>query len=354
MLLTIAVLLGACATQPKGLGTSSPKDKLLFSGEEKHLKNAVQLTDGGKNAEAYFSFDGRWLVYQSHNEKNSCDQLYVMRTDGSDKRMISTGRGRVTCGYFLDPGRAEKSRIIYSSTHDFNDNCPAPPSRKHGYVWPIYPSYELYVDHFKGNQLKRLTENEFYDAEATVSPDGKEIVFTSTRDGDLELYIMNSDGDNVRRITTQLGYDGGAFFTHDGKRIIYRAYHPKTKKEKKQYSSNLKKNIYRPTYLELFIIDKDGKNRRKITNLKNASFAPFMFPGDKRVIFSTDIVDPSKHTFNLFGINVNGKFLEQLTFGTGFEAFPMFSPNGKHFVWSSSRHASKRRDINIFFAEWDE
>ena len=332
--------------------TTTGKEKLLFPGEEKYLKNVRQLTFGGQNAEAYFSQDGQWLIFQSQRGNYECDEQYVMRIDGSELRKVSTGKGRVTCGYFFGTKNKLPAGLVYASTHDFGHKCPAKPDYSRGYVWPIYPSYELYTNTFKGDQLRRLTKNNFYDAEATVSPNQKEMVYTSTRDGDLDLYIMNVDGTNNRRITTDLGYDGGAFFSHDGKKLIYRAYHPETEQEKKTYKENLKNHVYRPSWLELFIIDTDGKNKKQITNLRAGSFAPFLFPNNKRVIFSSNKRDQRGRGFDLYAIDLDGKNLEQITFSNTFDAFPMFSPDGKYLVWASNRNGKVAGETNIFIAEW--
>ena len=342
--LTAVIFISSCNLMNKNIHTNK---------DEKSFKNIKQITHGGKNAEAYFSMDSRWLIYQSHNEENKCDQMYVMRTDGGDKRLVSTGKGRVTCGYFVDLGPAEKSRIIYSSTHDFSDECPPEPDRRKGYVWPIYDSYEIYIDDFKGGNLKRLTNNKAYDAEATVSPDGKSIVFTSTRDGDLDLYLMDVDGKNLKRLTSTLGYDGGAFFTPDGKRIIYRAYYPKTKKEKEEYVSLLKQGLFRPSYLEIFTINLDGTNKKKITNLGVSSFAPFMHKNNE-IIFSTNYPDLKGRAFHLYMMDQYAKSLKKLTTSGYFNSFPMFSYDGKKLVWASDRGGKKRGEINIFIADWVE
>lgn len=342
LLLALALTISACTkkSEPQGV---------IFPGEEKHFRNVKQLTFGGENAEAYFSRDGQWLIFQSQRGDYPCDEQYIMRTDGSDLRKVSTGSGRVTCGYFFGGDRKD---FIYASTHDFAKECPPKPNYMFGYVWPIYPSYELYTDSFKGSSLKRLTNNNFYDAEATVSPDQKKVVFTSTRDGDLDLYIMNTDGTNVKRVTTDLGYDGGAFFTNDNKRLIYRAYHPQTKEEKEEYLAKLKDHKFKPSHLELFIIDIDGKNKKQITNFGKGTFAPFMFPNDKRVIFASSKDDPKGRSFDLFAIDVDGTNLERLTFSGTFDSFPMFSPDGKKIVWASNRNGKVRGETNIFIADW--
>lgn len=329
---------------------------LLYPGEEKHLKNVKQLTFGGQNAEAYFSADGKWLIFQSERDGYPCDQMYVMRTDGSQLRRVSNGHGRVTCGYIIgdDPISPNPDQVIFSSTHDHGTECPAKPDYSKGYVWPIYESFEMYTEKFGGGKLNRLTNNKFYDAEATVSPDQKEVVFTSTRDGDLDLYVMKVDGSKVRRVTRDLGYDGGAFFSHDGEKLIYRAYHPQTAAEKKSYKEDLKNNLYRPTWLELFIIGKDGKNKRQITNLKGGTFAPFLFPNDKRVIFASNYKNPRGRQFNIYAIDLDGKNLEQITDSGTFDSFPMFSPDGKKLVWASNRNGKEKHETNIFIADWIE
>lgn len=329
---------------------------LLFPGEERHFQNVQQLTFDGKNSEAYFSFDNRWLVYQAKASQGDCDQLYVMRTDGSEKRPLTKGNGLVASAFFVDADRpAEQSRIIYASTQSHPDACKSPvENSSEGNIWTILPSYEIYVSEFNGGESKRLTDNKFYDGEASVSPDGKQIVFTSDRAGDLDIYVMDIDGKNVRRLTSAFGYDGGAFFSQDGKHIIYRAFHPTLKKEKQLYSKLLKKGLFKPTSLELFMMDRDGTNKKRLTDLKAASFAPYLFPGNRRVIFSSNLADPKGRFFDLFAVNTTGGFLEKLTFNQGFDAFPMFSFDGKKVVWVSSRNGKNKHDVNVFTADWIE
>lgn len=340
------LLLAACQSKaPVKLETAN----LLFPGET-HLKNVKQLTFGGQNAEAYFSADGQWLIFQSQRDAHPCDQMYRMRIDGSEVQKISNGEGRVTCGYFV----GQQKDMIYASTHASGKDCPPKPDFSKGYVWPIFSSYELFSKAFtEAGPGKQLTKNNFYDAEATVSPDQQEVVFTSTRDGDLDLYLMKPDGSHIRRVTKDLGYDGGAFFSHDGKKLIYRAYHPSTAAEKKDYRQNLKNNVYRPTWLELFIIDTDGKNKKQITNLKGGTFAPFLFPNDKRVIFASNYKEPMSRKFNLYAIDLDGKNLEQITNSGTFDSFPMFSPDGKKLVWASNRNGKVPHETNIFIADWE-
>ncbi|MCO5142853.1 MAG: hypothetical protein M9962_07175 [Oligoflexia bacterium] len=334
---------------------SVPDGKVFFEGEEKYFTNVRQLTFGGQNAEAYFSPEGDWLIFQSQRGDYPCDEMYAMRIDGSDLRKVSTGKGRVTCGYLygLNEKAESPANLIYASTHDAGETCPAKPDYSRGYVWPIYSSYELYTNDFdKNNSLKRLTNNNAYDAEATISPNQLEMVYTSTQDGDLDLYTMDVDGKNRRRITKDLGYDGGAFFSHDGEKLVYRAYHPKTAKEKKDYIKNLKAGVYRPSWLEIFVINKDGTGKKQITNLKGGSFAPFFFPSDNKIIFSSNYQDPKGRKFNLYSVDTSGKNLEQITFSETFDAFAMFSPDGKKIVWASNRNGKVPGETNIFIADW--
>lgn len=317
---------------------------------EKHLRNIKQLTFGGENAEAYFSFDGKKLSFQSKRDGRGCDQIYTMNTDGSDVKMVSNGEGRTTCSYYLKGGK----KIIYASTHKGGRECPPNPDYSKGYVWAIYPTYDIYEANADGSNIKPLTTTPGYDAEATVSPDGKKIVFTSMRDGDLDLYVMDTDGKNVKRLTAELGYDGGAFFSPDGKQIVYRSYHPKTEAEIARYKDRLAHDLIEPTVFEVWVMNADGSNKRQVTNLASASFAPFFTPDGKRIIFCTNYFasDKQKRNFDLALINVDGKGLERVTFNESFDGFPMFSPDGKQLVFASNRNAAKQGDTNVFIADW--
>ena len=297
---------------------------------EKHLRNITQLTFGGENAEAYFSADGRRLIFQSTREGRGCDQIYTMNTDGSNVKMVSTGSGRTTCSYFFP----NLGRILYSSTHLGNKDCPPRPDFSQGYVWAVYPTYDIFTARPNGSELKQLTNSPGYDAEATISTSGKNIVFTSTRDGDLDIYSMDANGRNVRRLTNEIGYDGGPFYSRDGRQIVYRAYHPQTEKEKADYLSLLKSNLIRPTTLELWVMNADGANKRQVTRNGKANFAPYFFPDGKRIIFASNMDDPKGRNFDLYTINVDGSGLERITDNDTFDGFPMFSPDGKKLVFA--------------------
>ena len=322
-------------------------DTLRIKGE-KHLKNLKMLTLTGENAEAYLSFDEQKLIYQSTVGGLQCDQIFTMNIDGTNKKLVSTGLGRTTCAYFL-PG---DSTILYASTHLAGDECPAPPDRSKGYVWKLYDSFDIFLANADGSNLRRLTTAPGYDAEATVSPLGDKIIFTSTRDGDPELYLMNLDGTDQLRLTNERGYDGGAFFSHDGKKICFRASRPKTEKELSDYEELVKDGMVRPTALEIYVMDADGKNIQQITNAGKASFAPFFHPDGKRIIFSSNMNSQNGRNFDLFIVNIDGSGLEQVTFNETFDGFPMFTSDGKKLIFASNRFNLKQGDTNIFIADW--
>lgn len=334
---------------------SSNEQRLAYP-KEKHLKNVQQLTFGGENAEAYFSYDDKMLVFQrSHKEKGiECDQIYFgeIPTDGGEFKyeLVSTGKGRTTCSYFM-PG---DDKIIYASTHLADANCPPEPDREKikKYVWPIYDSFELYVSNNDGTDLRQLTDNNFYDAEATLSPTKDKIVYTSNRSGDLELYVMNIDGSNLVQVTSGLGYDGGAFFSPDGKKLVFRSSRPKTPEAIKEYKDLLAEGLVAPTDMEIYVSNIDGSDLTQVTKLGNANWAPFFHPSGEKIIFSSNHASKRGFPFNLFMVNLDGSGLEQITFDDTFDSFPMFSYNGKYIVWGSNRNNGETRDTNLFLAEW--
>jgi len=332
------------------LGASPQSAPDLRTPQEKHFLNLRQLTFGGQNAEAYFSSDGKQLIFQSTREGRRCDQIYAMNADGSGVHMVSTGQGRTTCGYFFPGGK----RILYSSTHLAGADCPRPPDMSKGYHWAIYPSYSIFTADPDGSRLKRLTDPPGYTAEATISSDGRKIVFTSTRDGDLDIYTMDAGGRRVKRLTHELGYDGGPFFSPDGKWIVYRAYHPRTEKEIEEYKRLLKDNVIRPSTLEIWIMKADGSGKRQLTHNGAANFAPSFFPDGKRIIFSSNMDSPGggMGNFELYAIHLDGSGLERITYSGGFDGFPMFSPDGRKLVFASNRNAKAPHETNVFIADW--
>ncbi len=321
----------------------------LININEKYISNLKQLTFGGLNAEAYFSSNGKEIVFQATKGNLKCDQIFTMNLKGENEVIISTGKGRTTCGYFI-PGT---DRIVYASTHAAADDCLPDADRSKGYVWAVFDEYDIFTVKKDGTDLKQLTTTIGYDAECTVSPDGKKIIFTSSRDGDLELYEMNIDGTNQKRITFDNGYDGGAFYSNDGKQIIYRAHHPISIEDKKLGEDLLSKELVKPSQMELFIMNSDGSNKRQLTNNGAANFAPYFTKNGKKIIFSSNVGDPNKFNFDLFIVDTSGANLEQITFTDGFDGFPMISPDEKKIIFASARGAKSRREINIFLADWN-
>jgi len=324
-------------------------DTLVLSGE-KHFKNMKMLTNGGENAECYFSFDGKRFVFQSRSGDMQCDQIYTMNIDGSDKKMVSNGKGATTCSYFYPDGNS----ILYSSTFLGGDDCPPKPDYSQGYVWALYDTYDIFKANEDGSNIVQLTKEKGYDAEATISPKGDKIVFTSTRDGDIELYSMNLDGSGVKRLTHEVGYDGGAFYSYDGTKIVYRASRPKKEEEIKEFKNLLGQGLVRPHTLEIYVMDADGNNNIQVTDNGAANFAPYFFPDGKRIIFCSNMDDPQGRNFDLFAVNVDGTGLERITYSNVFDGFPMFSPDGKKFVFCSNRFNTKPHETNAFVCDWIE
>ena len=314
--------------------------------QEKHLKDIRQLTFGGENAEAYWSPDGKKLIYQAHAAEGGCDQQYVMDLATGKSTLVSSGKGRTTCGYFSYP---KGDRIIYASTEGDSDACPPPADKSNGYVWPVYPSYEIYEK--TGDHVRRLTNSPGYDAEATWCHQGGKIIFTSMRDGDLDLYEMDEHGHVTRRLTNTPGYDGGAFYSADCKEIVWRANHP-TGAALDEYRALLKQNLVKPTVMELFVANADGSNARQITSNGAANFCPYFTPDGNHIIFSSNLGDPQRREFDLYIVPKTGGEPERITFAPGFDGFPVFSPDGQWLVWASNRANATGYITNLFLAKW--
>jgi len=359
-LLILLFLVGTSADLGETVSASDvqPSIDTLAYPEETHLRNLRQLTFGGDNAEAYFSFDGKWLIFQKTYAKEGipCDQMYIGRIpekqdEPFQPRLISTGKGRTTCGAFTRDGK----HVIYASTHLGSDDCPPVPDRsRYGnrYIWPLYGSYDIFLADLNGNIVQKLTTTPGYDAEATLSPDGKKMLFTSTRDGDLELYVMDLKNGQTRRITHTLGYDGGAWFSPDGKKIIWRASRPTTEAEIKEYKELLAENLVAPTRMEVFVANADGSQAVQITQLGQANWAPAFMPDSRRIIFASNHEYKRGFPFNLYTMDGDGSNLLKVSRDQGFDAFPMFSPDGRRLVFCSNRNNGGTRDTNIFLADW--
>jgi Tol biopolymer transport system component len=346
---------GACTRVPQASVPADSSSQVLGGSPhtvssapgESHFAAIRQITFAGENAEAYFSGDGEWITFQGTHGEHPCDQQFVIRSDGTGLRRVSDGRGKTTCGWFF-PGA---KKLLYASTSAHDPVCPVKPDPSKGYVWPL-DRYDIYTVNRDGTDNRRLTFNNVYTAESVLSPDGKRIVFTSLKDGDLEIYTMNADGSDVRRLTNTPGYDGGAWWSPDGKEIVYRSNHPKDPTELKQYRDYLAQGLVRPSKVELFLMNADGSNQRQITNLGGANFGPSWTPDGKRIVFSSNYKNPRSGNFDLYLVNKDGTGLEQITFDESFDGFPMFSPDGKKLIWASNRHATKPTETNLFIADW--
>jgi Tol biopolymer transport system component len=314
-----------------------------------HLTNIRQLTSGGQNAEAYWSPDGQRLIFQTTRPPYGCDQIFIMNADGSDQHLVSSGKGRTTCGYFLKDGK----HIVYASTHETAEACPTPPDRSKGYLWGVFPGYEIYVATDAGKILEKLTDAPGYDAEATVNWKTGRVVFTSKASGDLDLWTMRTDGSHKKRITTAPGYDGGPVFSRDGKKLVWRANYPATPETMKRYKDLLAENLTAPMKMELVVSDANGRNARTITQFGCASFAPTFTPDGKKILFASNKHNCDGRKFELFLINLDGSGLEQVTDFNGFASFPEFSPDGRKLVFCSDRNAKERYEFNIFVADWN-
>ncbi|MEO7146044.1 MAG: hypothetical protein ABI165_21325 [Bryobacteraceae bacterium] len=313
-----------------------------------HLSSIHQLTSGGENAEAYWSPEGERLIFQSTRDGHACDQIYIMNADGSKPHMVSTGKGVTTCGYFYPDG----IHILYASTHQGDAACPPKPDRSKGYVWPVYPDYDIYLATDDGKILRNLSDSPGYDAEATINWRGRKIVYTSLESGDLDVWSMNLDGSNKVQLTSTLGYDGGAVLSRDGKKLAWRAHHPTGDAGRTEYSELLKKDLTSPMKMELFAADADGKNVKQITNFGCASFAPTFTPDGRKLLFSSNKNACDSRKFELYLINIDGTGLEQVTTFGGFTSFAEFSPNGKRIVFTSDHDARSEYEFNIFTADW--
>ncbi|MGH9629713.1 MAG: TolB family protein [Bryobacteraceae bacterium] len=322
----------------------------LFAQDSRHLSNVRQLTSGGQNAEAYWSPDGKRLIFQSTRDGGRCDQIYIMDADGANVKRVSNGEGVTTCAYFLP----DSKHIVYASTHEKAPDCPPRPDRSKGYVWAVYPAYDIYLATDEGKVLRKLTDAPGYDAEATVNWKTKKIVYTSLASKDLDLWTMNLDGSGKKRLTTATGYDGGAFFSGDGKKIVWRAHRPAEGPELDRYKELLRDNLTAPMKMELFVGNADGTGAKQITSFGCASFAPQFTPDGKRIIFSSNKNKCDSREFELFLIDLDGKNLQQVTSFGGFTSFPEFSPDGKKLVFTSSRNAKSPYEFNIFTADWKD
>ena len=342
VLIAATIIVAAFHSRPQGRDVSPQAG-------ERHFAHIRQVTFGGENAEAYFSRDGQWLTFQSTRDGRACDQQYVMRIDGTGLKRVSNGNGKTTCGWFLPDGQ----RLFFASSHAHDSTCPPRPDPSRGYVWGL-DRFDIYTVNRDGSGLRRLTNYNVYTAEGVLSPDGRRIVFTSLKDGDLDIYTMNVDGTDVRRLTTTPGYDGGPWWSPDGTKIVYRAWHPPDSAGLADYQGLLAQRMVRPSRMELWVMNADGSGQRQITSLGGANFGPSWTPDGRRIVFSSNYKNPRSRNFELYLVNLDGSGLEQITHHEEFDGFPMFSPDGKRLVWASNRGNSGSGETNLFIADWKD
>lgn len=316
--------------------------------KEKRLRNVRQLTFGGQNAEAYWSADGETIVFQTRQPEWPDEQIAIMNADGSAKKLVSTGKGRCTCSYLTPDGKW----LYFSSTHSVNEGAQKPVDMSKGYVWMVNPEFSLYRSRPDGSNLELILNKGSYVAETTISSAKPEMFFTAAFEGDLELYRSDLKGKNIKRLTHNVGYDGGPFVSWDGNWVVYRRYSLKEQSEFDEYRSLLKENLVRPSKLEVWLMDRNGKGNRQVTSLGCASFAPFLHPDNQRIIFASNFGDKKNREFELWMIRTDGSKLERVTYAPDFDGFPMFSRDGKQVVWASNRNGKVRGETNIFVADW--
>lgn len=327
-------------------------DDLIREGEV-HFARLWRLTWDGENAEAYWNPGGDRLVFQRRWSGVDCDRIFVTREEEAPVQ-VSDGRGTTTCSYFLPDGQ----RVLYGTTGSVHEDCPPKPDMRYGYTWAIYPEYDIHVHDLTTGESRPLITGPGYDAEATVSPVGDRIVFTSTRSGDIELWTADLDGGSLHQVTDRVGYDGGAFFSHDGTKLVYRTTafdEVDLEADQERYRELLGRNLIRPHSMEIWVVNADGSEPRQVTRLGKANWAPYFFPDDSRVLFCTNhhsSEGEARMNFDLFAIDLDGSNLERITFEDTFDSFPMFSPDGRYLVFASNRGGASEGDTNLFIAEW--
>lgn len=349
----------AAAASAAAAGTAKPafrpvppsavaQDSLIRAGED-HFAHLWQLTFGGQNAEAYWSADGTRLIFQAMAGEAKCDQQYEYDLATGEVTRISNGTGRTTCGYFYDDDR----RVLFASTQAGGEACPPDPDMSHGYTWALYPTYDIWTCRPDGSDLQRFIDHPGYDAEGTMSVDGKWLVFTSKRDGDIDLYKIRMDGTGLTRLTDSVGYDGGAFFSHDGKRIVWRTYRSDDPAYVDSFRQLLDQDLVRPSKMDIWVMNADGTGQKRLTDKPGASFAPFFTPDDRRILYASNWENPRSRNFDLYLIDAeSGGEPVPVTRDPDFDGFPMFSPDGRWLVFCSNRGGKVAGETNIYLAEW--
>ncbi|HEX7192174.1 MAG TPA: M20/M25/M40 family metallo-hydrolase [Thermoanaerobaculia bacterium] len=345
----VAAVAAAHGSEGMTIGAGLPFTR-TFDGE-KHFKDIRQLTNGGENAEAYFSPDGKKLIFQSTPRGAQCDQEFTLNLVTGELKRVSSGKGRTTCGYYEYP---KGDKIIYATTEgevSGDGKCPPPADQSKGYTWSIYPGYDIVEANPDGSNAHPLIVDPGYDAEMTWCHQGGKAIFTSVRDGDLDLYEYTVADGKVKRLTDTPGYDGGAFYNAQCTEIVWRASRP-TGEALTEYQWLLHMFLVRPTVMELWVMNADGTNQHQITHNGAANFCPYFTPDGKKIIYSSNAGDPKGREFDLYLISKNGGEPERITTAPGFDGFPMFSPDGQYIVWASNRADPPSHETNLFIAKW--
>jgi len=326
-----------------------PDDKPVdvATGEANYLGNIRQVTSGLPRAgEGYFSPDGSKIVYQAYPIGYPFYQIYVQSLDKNDPYRISPGRGRTTCAYFTNDGE----KVLFASAHlnpdiEKNEKAARDLAKEGGarrYQWDFDEAMDIWVCNLDGTKLQRLTDSPGYDAEGSYSHDGKQIVYTSTLDGDPDIYVMDADGSNVRQVNNVDGYDGGPFFSPDDKWIIFR-------------SDRDKEHM-----LQLYAISVDGKTEVQLTDdLDTVNWAPYFHPSGKYIVWARADYSrgPMGANFDLYTMDIEstdttfeGGKTTRITHHEKADVLPVFSPDGKKLMWTSSR--TEDESSQLWIADW--
>jgi len=352
-----SLFVGAVCAAWSALNSPASAQNTNSASEARFLANTRQLTyDGRRSGEGYFSSDGKQIVFQSEREPgNPFYQIYILDLESGDTHRVSPGIGKTTCAFF----RPRTDEVLFASTHhdpearakqqaelDFRAT-----GKERRYSWDYDEQMEIYSAKRDGTQLRRLTNTYGYDAEASYSPDGTKIVFTSIRDAYppdklsaedqkrlkldpsyfAEIYLMNADGSDARRLTSTRGYDGGPFFSPDGQRILWRRFNAEG------------------TIADIYTMKPDGSEVRRLTDFGCMAWAPFFHPSGQYVIFTANKLGFSN--FELFVVDAAGEREPvRVTFTDGFDGLPVFSPGGHRLCWTSNRTSDAK--AQLFLADW--
>jgi Tol biopolymer transport system component len=309
-----------------------------------YLHNIQAVTrDFARAGEGYFSPDGKTIIFQAEEKDtgNPFYQIFVQDLATGKVRRVSPGVGRTTCAYFRPDGK----KIIFASSHldpDAKKHQAAEykqrdedrkAGRRRRYQWDFDPYMDIFEADLDGGNLKNLTNSKGYDAEGSYSADGKEIVFCSHRDGHLELYIMKADGSDVRKLTNAPNcYNGGPFFSPDATRVIFRA----DRKEKER--------------LQIHVINRDGSSERALTtNNKWVYWAPYWYKDGRHIIYTAaDHSDEkARPNYDLYWMNIDSGKVTRISFNPGQDVLPVFSPDFKKVMWTTSRDGNPTTQLFI-------